>query len=260
MLGYDESMVKKYLYQLDCIQNTTRWVKKELTTKFPDCEIIEINNINIVFSSQEQTINNFRILQSPLRIRFQKKTINLFRRQWQTKHSPSGINPSLAFILCQIANLDSNDILYDPFCGSSTIPITAMLHFPVKKIFASDLNGKSIDNSQTNLQAANINPEKFIIFRSNISMVKLPKNSITRIITNLPFGIRSGSHQQNIKTYQILSRKITSLLKSTGSAIILTQEKKLFIDIFTEKFLIKKITTIEQGGLNPTIFKLTKKI
>lgn len=246
-----------YQYHIQIIPGTLDFVKLELLDKFPDIQIINTNNNTINFSTPVADIFTFNTLQSPLAITNEKKfRLDLKSQPWRQFTLPASTNPPLAHILCQIAKLNTQDILYDPFCGVGTIPITALLNFSISKAFASDLSGQAIDYCEHNRQLAQISPKKLIIFRSNVSMSKLKPKSITKIISNLPFGIRTGSHAKNTKIYQILADKCYSLLDKNGKAIFLTQEKKLFTDIFAKKFQIKLITTINIGGLEPSVYQI----
>lgn len=248
------------MFTLWTIPNTEKFVEKELLNKFPKIKVLKTYQGKIIFDPNNHSLEDFRSLLSPLRISDpQKNKYDLFKREWRKEFVPAGINPSLAYILCQIANLNQNDIILDPFCGGSTIPITALLYFDVQKAFASDVSGRAIDVSLKNFQAASISQKRFVLFRSNISMVKLQPKLITKVITNMPFGIRSGDHDQNLKVYTSFNLKLNTLLSDNGSAVILTQEKKLIYETMEKDFKIKLIATPEQGGLRPAIFHLAKK-
>lgn len=178
---------------------------------------------------------------------------------WRQYTLPASTNPKIARHLCRLANLQSTDVLLDPFCGCATIPIIALTEFHIQKSFASDISGKAIDCATQNMQLANLTKPQLILFRSNISMIKLPPQSIDKIITNLPFGIRTGTHEKNRKYYQIFVNKCRSLLQPTSLGIILTQEKKLFTELFSPQFNVKKIETINLNGLAPDIYSIQPK-
>lgn len=139
--------------------------------------------------------------------------------------------------------------------GGGTIPITASLYFKTKKVIASDLSGKAVDITRENFKTAEITKEKFVVFRSNVSMLKLPKEYVSKVITNLPFGVRTGDHEQNLKTYKSFAHKMKSILKGNGLVVILTQEKRLVRECFhDEGFKLVDSFDIEQGGLIPRVF------
>ncbi|MCA9381502.1 methyltransferase [Candidatus Dojkabacteria bacterium] len=247
-------------YELEIIPGTKEFVLQELTTKFSTAKIIDDSKETVIsFSDDKDRVEDFETLYSPLRITKENSlTKNLFRRQWKIENSPAGINPSLAYILCMIAEVNENDIVLDPFCGAGTIPITASKYFGVKKVLASDVKGTAVDMTLKNQIAANITKNKMTVFRSNITQLKLQKDSVSKIITNPPFGVRTGNHEENIKIYKSLADKAQVILKEEGKLVCITQEKKLFLDCFSSTYKIIGELQVSQGGLHPTIFVVTK--
>lgn len=248
------------VYKLEFIPGTEVWVEEELCKQHPNIKIKKKAKNELIFESSED-IDAFRDILCGLRIRGEnhKNDLNLFRREWRRGFVPAGINPALAYVLCQIAGIKSDDVVLDPFCGGGTIAITVSSYFQPKQVIASDISGKAIDITENNILLAET--QNIMVFRSDVSKLKLGKDSISKVITNLPFGIREKSHEKNIIIYENFAKKLQSALKSNGEAIILTQEIKLVQDVF-RKYGFQKIGDypIEQGGLKPHIFifKLNK--
>ena len=253
--------MEKKKYTLNFLHGTQPFVVKELLEKYPDINIEKKSPDSLAFSPIESDIETFRNLYSPSHIKDENgKELNLSRRPWRKEYVPAGIDPSLAYIMCQIADMDNNTILYDPFCGAGTIPITALSYFNIKKSICSDISGTAIEKCKTNFELTDITEEKYIIFRSGIKDIKLNKQNVDRIITNLPFGIRVGSHEENVKIYKDLEDKADRLLRTKGQLIILTQEKKLIRDTFRkDKWNVESVARINEGGLLPEIFRIERK-
>jgi len=248
-------------YELQVIPGTIHFVKEELASKHPDAEILKTKKSFLTFKSELNNVDDFRDLYSVLRIKKENGLIrNLFRREWKVETSPAGINPALAYVLCSAAKIDENDVVYDAFCGAGTIAISAALYFKPKKVLASDILGKAADWTTANAKHAGLSQKEFVCFRSNISQVKLQKGSVTKFVSNLPFGVRVSDHEQNKKIYKILFKKLNDVLITNGVGVFLTQEKKLFEDEcrkYSSLSIIKSIE-VEQGGLYPTIFVVEK--
>ncbi len=223
-----------------------------------DDEIIPENDSD---SGEHQGLMRFSSLLSPTHtavIGNESHKIKNEARDWRVAFIGSGgINPALGYVMCAAAAVKKDELVYDPFCGSGVIPISAMLYFGAAPIWASDLSGRAISATQANVNAAQIKKRTYNLFRSNISMVKLKDASVDKVITNMPFGIRVGRHDKNKQLYQLLINKMQSFLKPTGSATILTTEKKLLENAAKDKFKVKEITIVRQSGLNPSIFQLT---
>lgn len=248
------------IHRLTAIPGTEKVVEKELLTKFPEVEIVGTSKGKIDFQIEGKVLKDFSYLLAPTRIQDTNYgDIDLFKRAWRKAFVPAGINPSLAYVLCDLAELNKSDVVLDPFCGGSTIPITAMLYFGVKKAFASDISGKAIDISLGNWKASGIKKDKYVLFRSNVSTLKLQPKSITKVITNMPFGIRVGSHELNEKLYRNFAFKLNRLLTDDGFAIVLTQEKDLIKEVMKNDFEVSVVMTPEAGGLTPNVYKITRK-
>ncbi|GAB4284365.1 MAG: hypothetical protein Kow0081_1490 [Candidatus Dojkabacteria bacterium] len=246
-------------YKLEIIPGTKPYVLYELTSKFPQITIQENEDTRTIsFESKQEDIDVFYKLHSPLRIQKENGLIrNLYRRDWKKYSVPAGINPSLSYILCMLAEISKQDVVFDPFCGAGTIAITAKLYFNPYKVLCSDISGKALDMAIANSKAAGIT-KNFTAFRSNVSQLRLQKESVSKIITNMPFGIRVGNHEKNKKIYYNFAKKSRVILKKQGKLIIYTQEKELIRENFSTDFKIEDEIIIEQGGLFPTIFVISK--
>lgn len=248
------------LFRITFIPGTEKLVEKELRSKFPEAEISSRGKETINFQIKDLSIEKFRYMFSGLRIQDSNgKDIDLYKREWRKSFIPAGINPSLAYILCVLADIKKKDTVLDPFCGGSTIPISAALYFGVKKVFASDISGKAIDVSQTNWIAAGVKKDKYVLFRSDVSGLKLQPRSISKVITNLPFGIRVGNHESNERLYKDFSSTLNQLLTDEGFAIVLTQEKHLILKVMSNNFNVEVVLTPDVGGLRPNVYKITRK-
>jgi tRNA (guanine6-N2)-methyltransferase len=248
-------------YRLGFLKGTSELVLKELVDKYPDISIDRSDEIEISFESTIDDIEVFRNLYSPTHIENSKgKKLNLSRREWRVGMVPAGINPSLAYILCMISDLNSEHIVYDPFCGSSVIPITALKYFNVKRVICSDISGNAITMSMVNFKKANIGSNRYKLFKSDIRDVKLNKQNIDRIVSNLPFGIRVGNHSDNMDIYNSLELLARRLLRSKGKLILLTQEKVLLREIFKKDYwIVKSLLRVDEGGLLPELFVIQRR-
>jgi len=246
-------------YKLTILEGTQGYVLKELVSKYPDTNIQLQSETEIVFESEISTIETFRNLYSPTHIENEIQKLNLSDREWRIEYVPAGINPSLAYIMCMIADLKDSDIVYDPFCGASVIPITALKYFNVKRVMCSDLSGNAIEKSKRNFFAANIDGSKYKLFGCDIKKNKLSKQNIDKIISNLPFGIRVGNNEDNKESYQALEDLAKKILRRKGKIVLLTQEKVLIREVFKKSnWNVKSVIRVNEGGLLPEIFEITK--
>ena len=249
-------------YKLYFLQGADDFVLKELLDKYPDTEIMKENKSEIVFKNKETNIEEFRNLYSPTHIEDSNgKILNLSKREWRKEYVPAGINPSLAYILCMIADLNKEDIVYDPFCGASVIPITALKYFNVKRVICSDISGKAVEKSEINYKAACIDKSRYRLFRSDIRDIRLNKRNVDKIVSNLPFGIRVGEHNDNKEIYLSLEKVAERVLRKKGFLVLLTQEKKLLREVFNkEDWNVKSVLRVNEGGLLPEVFVIKRSL
>ncbi len=247
-------------FTLDTISGTNKYVLDELNEKFPNLRIVQKTELQIEFSSAYE-INAYSALRAPLRIRDESGAVRrLDRPKWRKRYVPAGINPSLAYIMGRIAEIGAQDTVWDPFCGAGVLPITALAEFGARFAICSDISGKAVDKAQANFHAAKISNNRYMLFRSGIGRVRLNVNSIDKILTNLPFGIRVGDHDKNIRTYTKLFDKARKVLGPDGVVVALTQEKRLLREVTkTHGFQVVKTVQVEQGGLRPAIFVCKRK-
>lgn len=248
------------VFKLNFFEGTEDFVLDELKQKYPDVKVISESSKEIIFSSNISEIETFRDLYSPTHIESNGKKLNLFRREWKKESAPAGLNPSLAYVFCMIADLRNEDILCDPFCGAGTVPITALKYFNVKRVLCSDISGSAVEKSLKNFKSAKIKKERIKLFKSDISKIKFNKQNVDKIVSNLPFGIRAGDHEKNVKAYEDFEKFANKVLRKKGVIVVLTQEKVLLRKVFKkENWKVKRITRIDEGGLYPEVFEILRK-
>lgn len=241
-------------YTLEIIPGTEKYVRTELETKHPTSKVLKSSKQTIEIESPENDVDTFRSLLSVLRVsKLGGPTRNLFRRDWRIEHVPAGINPALAFVLCQVADIKETDVVLDPFCGGGTIAVSAALYFHPAKVLASDISGTAVDKTTANFLAAQIPKTKYAVFRTNVSQLHLQEGSVNKVITNLPFGVRTGDHEHNQTSYKAFAKKMEKALSKNGRMVIFTQEKSLLLESFATFELINSFD-VDQGGLKPRVF------
>ena len=247
-------------YRLYFLKGTKDYVLGELKNKFPNIYVTGEFSEYIEFDCDVSNILEFRKVMSGYAVEADGRRIDLSKRRWRKEFVPAGINPCLAYIMCMVAGVNDNSIIYDPFCGAGVIPITALLYFSCKRAICSDKSGSAVEKSRINFEEAGIDSSKYTLFQSDICDVKLTKRNIDLIISNLPFGIRTGSHEENIKAYNCLEKIALKVLRRKGKLVLLTQEKRLLRETFSKQvWKCKSIIHTNEGGLSPDVFVIERK-
>lgn len=252
-------MSNKYTYKLSVLEGTKDYVIKELLKKFPGVKVTSHTEYDVTFESEISELEIFRNLYSPTHIAGNGKIFNLSNRGWRRSFVSAGINPSLAYVMCMVGDLKESDIVYDPFCGSSVLPITALKYFNVKRVVCSDISGGAITKSESNFKDAEIDVSKYRLIRSDVCKMRLSKQNADKILSNLPFGIRVGSHESNVEAYTGLEVFARKILRKKGKIVLLTQEKVLLREVFKKStWKIKSIMRVNEGGLLPEVFEISR--
>lgn len=187
-------------------------------------------------------------------------------RKYTTEYS---LNPAIAFAINILSNPSDKDRVLDPCCGSGSILIERQR---IKPCFAYgiDIDPKALDGARENIRAASLcyvdrqNEYKtgcIILKHANILEQKFPEGYFTKIISNLPYGIHTGSKEKNKELYTFLPQACEKWLIKNGQAIFLTQAKKLLKESFKQNPTFELIQEIplQVRGLTPSIFIYQKK-
>lgn len=180
-----------------------------------------------------------------------------FPRNYRKCTIKSSLNPAIAYAMNKLAGLDEKDRILDPCCGTGTILIERQLLKTVVCV-GIDINPKNLDCAKQNVEAAGVEIE---LKHGDIMGKKFPVGYFTKIISNLPYGLRTGSRKENIELYRFLADEAINWLKKGGKAIFLTNAKSLLRNSFAFDPSWELITElpITTSGLNLSIFIYQKR-
>lgn len=170
---------------------------------------------------------------------------------------PASTTPVLAALLVQLLKVGDGQVVYDPFCGSGTLLMeTAATGRKDLTLLGSDL-------SRQGLAAAVQNRQLFPsaqIMRADAVRLPVSDASVDRIVSNLPFGKRVGSHAVNVELYPGFLAEVTRVLRPDGRAVLMTDDKNLFRQSVeaTRQIRVLREVKMESGGLHPSAFVLDR--
>jgi 23S rRNA G2445 N2-methylase RlmL len=182
----------------------------------------------------------------------------VYKRAYRRQLLPFSLDPAAAYCMVSLSNPEEDDAFLDAMCGSATIPIERALYGPACRIIGGDISPKSLKAAKSNVASAGITIE---LREWDARKLPLPDESVTRIVTNLPWGIRRGKHESNRKLYVDFSRQVARLLKNGGRTVLLSQEKRLFRESFgsLQGIELEREVEVSLGGLSPNVFILVKR-
>ena len=152
------------------------------------------------------------------------------QRDYKVAHRPGSLRPSVAAALAWLSEPAPTDVFLDPTCGVGTVLIERA-HLGR---YAMLLGG---DSDAGTLAAAreNIGPRHKPIELRLWDAVSLPlaDASVDKIVTNLPWGIKHGSHGENRRLYPRLLAEFNRVLRPGGMMVLLTAETRLMRELWS---------------------------
>eukprot|EP00092_Neocalanus_flemingeri_P029486 GFUD01032016.1.p1 GENE.GFUD01032016.1~~GFUD01032016.1.p1 ORF type:complete len:417 (+),score=115.55 GFUD01032016.1:37-1287(+) len=191
--------------------------------------------------------------------------ISLFNRT-VTYFGPCTLRPPISASLVMLAKLQVGEVVLDPMCGGGTISLEGCQMGPQYHI-GGEIHSMAINRSKDNylaLKSKNNLPSQppADFFQWDCLVPCLRDNSVDVIITDLPFGKRSGSKADNRVLYPRTLLSMARVVRpNTGRAVLLTQDKRSMFVCFkqVEKYWkhTKQIST-NIGGLTALVFLISR--
>jgi 23S rRNA G2445 N2-methylase RlmL len=151
-------------------------------------------------------------------------------RDYKSAHMPGSSRPSVAAALASLSEPEADDVVLDPLCGAGTLLIERAHLGRYRLLIGCDRDTKAISAARENI-GPRYKPIE--LHPWDASALPMPDNSITKIVTNLPWGIRHGSHHDNRRLYPRLLQEFHRLLQPGGKIVILTGETRLMSELIT---------------------------
>ncbi len=146
------------------------------------------------------------------------------QRDYKVAHFAGSLRPSVAAAMAVLSQPTDDDVVLDPMCGAATILIERAHLGRYQMLLGGDSNPEALAAAREN-----VGPRyKPIQLRSwDATALPLPDGAVTRIITNLPWGRKSGAHQDNRRLYPRLLAEFRRVLAPGGLMVLMTAEGRL---------------------------------
>jgi tRNA G10 N-methylase Trm11 len=149
-------------------------------------------------------------------------------REYKTAHRPASLRASSAAALGWLSEPCEDDVVLDPFCGAGTILIERAHLGRYAMLLGSDRDHAALAAARINV-GARYKPIQ--LENWDAGAIPLGDASVNKIVTNLPWGLRYGSHGENRKLYPLWFKEFTRVLKSGGVMVMLTAEWRLMREL-----------------------------
>src|SRR5690242_6275879 len=184
----------------------------------------------------------------------------LTRRFGELARLPASTTPVVAALQCRLAKIGPDDVVLDPLCGAGTLLVTAGETARPRRLLGADLDPAAVRTARANLAARDLAGAAGLVVRADAARLPLAAGTVDRVVANLPFGKRVGSHRGNLALYPGLLRELTRVLTRQGRAALLTEDKAVFRQAVqrTPNLHVVRELVVETGGAHPSVFVLAR--
>jgi SAM-dependent methyltransferase len=182
----------------------------------------------------------------------------LTQRFGELQRTPASTNPVVAAVLTRLAKIEPGQSVLDPFCGAGTLLVSAAEMARPGLLLGFDVQNRWLRMAADNLRGRQV---AGLLARADAADLPVATGSVDRVMANLPFGKRVGSHRVNSALYPAALSEIARVLPGGGRAVLLTDDKRLFREAVQRTRLIRVIKEIvlARGGLHPSAYVVSKR-
>jgi tRNA (guanine6-N2)-methyltransferase len=179
--------------------------------------------------------------------------LHMTRRLGELLRAPASTTPIAAAVIVRLAELRDGARVLDPFCGTGTIGLLAVESCPSVRFTGMDIDRSALGKAAANLRGRGVSAQ---LLRGSAAQLPIAGGAVDVVVGNLPFGKRVGSHDTNVELYPRALAEISRVLRVDGSAVLMTEEKRLFTDAVARApgIRVNAEHVIEIGGLHPSIY------
>jgi tRNA (guanine6-N2)-methyltransferase len=183
------------------------------------------------------------------------------RRFTKLARVPASTNPVVAALMTRLLAPEDGAIVLDPCCGAGTLLAEALAAAPRAIAVGADVGWPALRAARRNLRSLEVARGAWSLCRADARCLPIGERAVRRLVCNLPFGKRVGSHRQNLAFYPAFLAEVERVLGPGGRAVVLTEEKRLFRRAVAETASLRVASdlTLEVGGLHPSVFVLASR-
>lgn len=147
----------------------------------------------------------------------------------------TALSPTIANSLILLADIKPGQVVLDPFCGVGTLPIHAAAIEPGAIVIGADRAKSEVNKTVNNLQLYNerVAPRCpwVDIVQWDVRRLPIRSSFVDVVISDLPFGVRSGSTKSNHVLYPLALKELARVTKLQGKALLITADDDLMTNV-----------------------------
>lgn len=157
-------------------------------------------------------------------------------REYKTQSIPASLRPSVAASMVWLTHPQPTDIFLDPLCGAGTLLVERGMIARHALLLGGDLDDAALQAAAENIGRKH-RPRQ--LSRWDARCLPLPAQSVDKVATNLPFGIKVAPGED---LYPAFFLELSRVLAARGRAVVLTNKAGRIKDI------VKGIPSLRMAG------------
>ncbi|KOC59844.1 THUMP domain-containing protein 3 [Habropoda laboriosa] len=174
---------------------------------------------------------------------------------------PTTLRATVCYNLLRLAQPNPGDIIIDPMCGGGSIPIEAVSAYSHSYVIAGDNHPKAVLRTKSNIDAS-FATCKIDLLHWSASQLPLKDSLVDIVVTDMPFGKRSGRMTDNRILYKQFLTELGRVMKPIrGRAVLLTYDRRSFsvaLQTAGDLFRVTKTLGVNIGGLQAVVYVLKR--
>lgn len=188
----------------------------------------------------------------------------LFRRNI-VSFGPTNLRATICYALLHLGRPKEGDVVIDHMCGGASIPLEGALSFPNCFHLGGDIHEKAVARARENLDHTAVTLGRSVAADAALwdsTRLPLRTSTVDVVVSDLPFGKRSGSKLDNRVLYlRALQETARVTRPGTGRAVLLTHDKNSLhknLSLVRQYWRCPSVRTINIGGLYAGVFLLVR--
>jgi len=142
-------------------------------------------------------------------------------REYKVANLPGSLRPTIAAAAVQLSKPADDDIFLDPTCGAGTLLLERAYEGPHQMLYGGDISDEAVSATLTNFANRH---KPWDIRKWDATQLPLDAGSVTRVVTNPPWGRQISAGESVRAYYKSAVAEIGRILAPWGRLVILTSE------------------------------------
>ncbi len=184
----------------------------------------------------------------------------LATRSWRVCNLEGALNATVASAMIELSAPNQDDIYINLGSGSGTLLIERAARGSAKQIIGIENDPVIQECASQNIRSSHFAKAISRVF-GDMTAVPLPDNIANIICTDLPFGQKIGTHQDNLTLYPMVFQEAARLTSRGGQFIFITHEVRLIERLLQSNphWSKERELRITLRGLHPRIYSLRRR-